>query len=153
MLQVKIILFFLIVSVAGGGYVYVQKLRADNAILKINTTKLETAVEQNEATIKQQTEDFAKVRTTLDTVQAQRNALESDKNTLVKKLSEHDFGQLAEARPGLVIQIVNKVSDNANRCMEIASGSPLTEEELAATKKSQINGECPSLANPNYVLQ
>ena len=151
MFQVKLIIFFLIVSVAGGGYVYVQKLRADNAILKINTTKLETAVEQNEATIKQQTEDFAKVRTTLDTVQAQRNALESDKNTLVKKLSEHDFGQLAEARPGLVVPIVNKVSDNANRCLEIASGSPLTEAELAATKKSQTNTECPRLANPNYV--
>ena len=151
MFQVKLIIFFLIISVAGGGYVYVQKLRADNATLKINTTKLEGAVEQNEATIKQQTEDFAKVRTTLDTVQAQRNALESDKNTLVKKLSEHDFGQLAEARPTLVVKIVNKVSDNANRCMEIASGSPLTEEELAATKKSQTNTECPRLANPNYV--
>ena len=61
MFQVKLIIFFLIVSVAGGGYVYVQKLRADNATLKINTTKLQGAVEQNEATIKQQTEDFEKV--------------------------------------------------------------------------------------------
>ena len=151
MFQVKLIIFFLIMGIAGGGYVYVQKLRADNAILKINTTKLETAVEQNEQTIKQQTEDFAKVRTTLDTVQAQRNALESDKNTLVKKLSEHDFGQLAEARPELVVKIVNKEMANARRCFEIASGSPLTESETNATKKSQINGECPSLANPNYV--
>ena len=56
MFQVKLIIFFLIVSVAGGGYVYVQKLRADNATLKINTTKLQGAVEQNEATIKQQTD-------------------------------------------------------------------------------------------------
>ncbi len=58
MFQIKIIIFLLIISVAGGGYVYVQKLRADNATLKINTTKLEGAVEQNEATIKQQTEKF-----------------------------------------------------------------------------------------------
>ena len=151
MFQVKLIIFFLIISVAGGGYVYVQKLRADNAILKINTTKLETAVEQNEQTIIQQQADFEKVRTTLDTVEAQKDALQSDKDTLVNKLSEHDFGQLAEARPTLVVKIVNKVSDNANRCMEIASGSPLTEEELAATKKSQTNTECPRLANPNYV--
>ena len=48
MFQVKLIIFFLIVSVDGGGYVYVQKLRADNATLKINTTKLQGAVEQNE---------------------------------------------------------------------------------------------------------
>ena len=41
--------------------------------------------------------------------------------------------------------------DNANRCMEIASGSPLTEEEIAVTKKSKANLDCPRLANPNYV--
>ena len=151
MFQVKLIIFFLIVSVAGGGYVYVQKLRADNAILKINTTKLETAVEQNEATIKQQTENFEKVRTTLTTVQDQKDDLQSDKDVLIKKLSEHDFGQLAEARPTLVVKIVNKERDNANRCMEIASGSPLTEEEIAVTKKSKANLDCPRLANPNYV--
>ena len=151
MFQVKLIIFFLIIGIAGGGYVYVQKLRADNAILKINTTKLETAVEQNEQTIIQQQADFEKVRTTLDTVEAQKDALQSDKDTLVNKLSEHDFGQLAEARPGLVVGIVNKEMDNANRCIEIATGSPLTESEINATKKSQINGECPSLANPNYV--
>ena len=151
MFQVKLIIFFLIISVAGGGYVYVQKLRADNTTLKINTTKLEGAVEQNEATIKQQTEDFEKVRTTLTSVQDQKDDLQSDKDVLIKKLSEHDFGQLAEARPALVVKIVNKERDNANRCMEIASGSPLTEEEIAVTKKSKANLDCPRLANPNYV--
>ena len=104
MFQVKLIIFFLIVSVAGGGYVYVQKLRADNATLKINTTKLQGAVEQNEATIKQQTEDFEKVRTTLASVRDNRDDLQSDKDVLIKKLSEHDFGQLAEARPALVVK-------------------------------------------------
>ena len=37
------------------------------------------------------------------------------------------------------------------RCVEIASGAPLTEKEKTATKKSEINSECPSIANPNYV--
>ena len=151
MFQVKLIIFFLIISVAGGGYVYVQKLRADNATLKINTTKLQGAVEQNEATIKQQKEDFEKVRTTLDTIKVQKDILQSDKDTLVNKLSKHDFGQLAEARPDVAVGIVNKEMDESNRCVEIATGSPLTESETNATKKSQTNGECPSLANPNYV--
>ena len=151
MFQVKLIIFFLIVSVAGGGYVYVQKLQADNATLKINTTKLQGAVEQNEATIKQQTQNFEKVRTTLTAVQEQKDALQGDKDDLAKKLQRHDLGQLAYNKPGLVVKIINKASNNANRCIEIATGSPLTEDEIAATKKSQINGECPSLANPNYV--
>ena len=151
MFQVKLIIFFLIVSVAGGGYVYVQKLRADNATLKINTTKLQGAVEQNEATIKQQTENFERVRDTLADVRDNRADLQADKDVLIKKLSEHDFGQLAEARPTLVVKIVNKERGNAKRCMEIASGSPLTEEEIAVTKKSKANLDCSRLANPNYV--
>ena len=51
-MQFKIIMFFIILSLAGGGYAYLQKLQKDNAILKINTTKLESAVSQNEEVIK-----------------------------------------------------------------------------------------------------
>ncbi len=48
-------------------------------------------------------------------------------------------------------KVINKASKSAKRCVEIASGAPLTEEEKNATKKSEINRECPSIANPNYV--
>ena len=30
-------------------------------------------------------------------------------------------------------------------------GAELTDKEKAATKKSEINRECPSIANPSYV--
>ena len=48
-------------------------------------------------------------------------------------------------------RIINKGGKNAARCIELASGAEHTEEELKATLKSQINPECPALANPNYV--
>ena len=47
-------------------------------------------------------------------------------------------------------RIINKGGKNAARCIELASGAEHTEEELKATLKSQINPECPALANPNY---
>ena len=47
-------------------------------------------------------------------------------------------------------KIINSASERAQRCVEIASGAPLTEQEINATKKSEINTECPSIANPNY---
>ena len=150
-MQFKIIMFFIIISLAGGGYAYLQKLQKDNAILKINTTKLESAVSQNELVIKTQAKDFEQVRTTLSTVQKQKDELQGDKDNLSKKLQRHDLGQLAYNKPGLVVKIINKASANATRCIAIATGSPLTEDEVNAVKKSQINGECPSLANPNYV--
>ena len=48
-------------------------------------------------------------------------------------------------------RIINKGGEAASRCIEIASGAELTEQEINATKKSEINRECPSIANPNYV--
>ena len=124
----------------GGGYLYVKKLQKDNAILKVNQIKLETAVEDNNQVIEQQTADLKKIRSTLEVIEESNKRLQEDKDKLSNRLSKHDIGNLAENKPGLVERIINKASDSAVRCMEIASGSPLTEEELNGSP----NRECPS---------
>ena len=62
-----------------------------------------------------------------------------------------DFGKLAIEKTETIQRIINGASDKVLRCVEIAGGAPLTEQEINATKKSEINKECPSIANPNYV--
>ena len=140
MLQIKIILALVLLAGAGGGYLYVTKLQKDNAILKTNQVKLETAVAESNQVIEQQSKDLKKIRSTLKEVEELNDRLQEDKNSLNKRLGKHDIGNLAENKPGLVEKIINKASDSAARCMEIASGSPLTEEELNGTP----NRECPS---------
>ena len=140
MLQFKIALALIMLAGAGGGYLYVKKLQKDNLTLKINQSKLETAIDDNNKVIEQQTEDLKKIRSTIEEVQNLNKKLQSDKDNLSKKLGKHDIGELAEKKPGLVEKIINKASDSAVRCMEIASGSPLTEEELNGAP----NRECPS---------
>ena len=125
---------------AGGGYLYVTKLQKDNAILKSNQIKLESAVEDQKSVIQQQTQDLKKIRDTLTKVEETNKKLQADRDSLNKRLGKHDIGNLAENKPGLVEKIINKASDSAARCVEIASGSPLTEEELNGTP----NRECPS---------
>ena len=125
---------------AGGGYLYVQKLQKDNAILKENQLKLENAVEDQKQVIEQQAEDFRKIRNTLNKLEEVNKKLEQDKADLSKRLGKHDIGNLAENKPKLVEKIINGASKSAARCVEIASGSPLTEEELNGTP----NRECPS---------
>ena len=61
-----------------------------------------------------------------------------------------DFGQLAVAKPESIARAINLGTTRALRCIEIASGAPLTEEEKRANTPSEINKECPSIANPNY---
>ena len=140
MLQIRLALILIILASAGGGYWYVQKLQKDNAILKSNQVKLETAVAESNQVIEQQSKDLKKIRSTLKEVEELNDRLQSDKDSLNKRLGKHDIGNLAENKPGLVEKIINKASDSAARCVEIASGSPLTEEELNGTP----NRECPS---------
>ena len=140
MLQIRLALILIILASAGGGYWYVQKLQKDNAILKSNQVKLETAVAESNQVIEQQSKDLKKIRSTLKEVEELNDRLQADKDSLNKRLGKHDIGNLAENKPGLVEKIINKASDSAARCVEIASGSPLTEEELNGAP----NRECPS---------
>jgi len=140
MLKIKLLMVLIMLAGVGGGYLYVKKLQKDNAILKVNQIKLETAVEDNNQVIEQQTADLKKIRSTLEVIEESNKRLQEDKDKLSNRLSKHDIGNLAENKPGLVERIINKASDSAVRCMEIASGSPLTEEELNGSP----NRECPS---------
>ena len=138
--SLKIGLVLVMLAGAGGGYLYVQKLQKDNATLKANAIKLESAVEDQKAVIESQAADFKKIRSTLDKLEQENAKLQKDKQDLSKRLGKHDIGNLAENKPGLVERIINGASKSAARCVEIASGSPLTEEELNGTP----NRECPS---------
>ena len=138
--SLKIGLVLVMLAGAGGGYLYINKLQKDNATLKSNQIKLESAVEDQKQVIEQQAEDFRKIRNTLDKLEEVNKKLEQDKADLNKRLGKHDIGNLAENKPKLVEKIINGASKSATRCVEIASGSPLTEEELNGTP----NRECPS---------
>ena len=138
--SLKIGLVLVMMAGAGGGYLYVQKLQKDNATLKSNQIKLESAVEDQKNVIESQAADFKKIRGTLDKLETENAKLKKDKDSLTKRLGKHDIGNLAENKPGLVERIINGASKSATRCAEIASGSPLTEEELNGTP----NRECPS---------
>ena len=70
--------------------------------------------------------------------------------SLENRLSRHDIGASGVAKPSLTEKILNNATKNAQRCLEIFSGSPLTEKELSATKPSEINNECWRTANPNF---
>ena len=139
-------------AIAGGGF-YVVKLQRDNAILKANAIKLESAVAEQQELITSQKEDFKEILAANQKMNELVSVLKKDLDDLDKRFNKknRDVGKLAIAKTESIERITNGASALAMRCVEIASGSPLTEDEKNATKKSQINSECPSIANPNYV--
>ena len=147
-----IIMAVVFIGISGVG-VYVMKLRSDNAILQANQIQLELSIESQKQVIEKKKQDFSKILKANKKMNTLVNNLQKDINALDKRFNKgaRDFGKLAKEKPKLVEKLINKGSIRAGRCIEIAGGSPLTEKELLATKKSEINTECPSIANPNYI--
>ena len=142
----------LISGIAGAG-IYVMKLKADNATLKANQLKLETAITEQNKVLEQQKKDFNAIMESNKKLNVLVNTFKKDLNDLDKRFTKknRDIGKLSIKRTESMERIVNKGGKNAARCIELASGAEHTEEELKATLKSQINPECPALANPNFV--
>ena len=149
MIKVVIVLILLMGSGGYGAYAWITKLQSDNKVLQVNQSKLEGAVAEQEVAIKQQAANAAQIQAANSELREQQAVLQKDKKNLAKKLGRHELDILAENKPGLVVRIINRASKNEMRCFEIQTGSPLTHDELAARKKSESNGECPELANPN----
>ena len=148
----------LMLASLAGGVAYVYKLKADNAVLKENAIKLEMAVTSQQEVIAQQKKDFDNILQANKelndlklTLQNELKALDDKFNKTNASGKKRDIGNLAMAKSKVIQKIINRASENAQRCVEIAMGSPLTEKEKNATKKSQINSECPSIANPSYI--
>ena len=147
-----IITILLITGIAGAG-MYVMKLRADNATLKANQIQLEKGIEEQNKVLEQQKADFDAIMESNKKLNVLIQTFKQDLDELDKRFNKkkRDIGKLAIERTEAIERIINKGSENAKRCVELASGAEHTEDELKATRKSQINPECPSLANPSYV--
>ena len=151
--QIKMVITIVLMAGIAGAGMYVMKLRADNATLKANQIQLETAITEQNKVLEQQKEDFTAILESNKKLNVLINTFKKDLQDLDKRFTKknRDIGKLAIERTKSIERIINKGSANAARCVELASGAKHTEEELKATLKSEINPECPSLANPNYV--
>ena len=122
-----------------------------------NAVMLEGSIKSQQVTIEKQIEEAKIINQANLELRETHSKLRSEYKELDKKFTEKANGEarsisdLALKKSTLMERVINNATANALRCAEIAMGSTLTEEELNATKKSQINPECPSLANPNFV--
>ena len=151
--QIKMVLTLIMVMGLAGAGIYVMKLRADNATLKANQVKLETAITEQTKVLEQQKKDFDAIMESNKKLNVLINTFKKDLQDLDKRFTKknRDIGKLSIQRTDSMERIINNGGKNAARCIELASGAEHTEAELKATLKSQINPECPALANPNFV--
>ena len=153
---IKAVTSLVIVLVIGFGLWYVTNLKANLAISQANEQKLKDAAEVQSQYIETLKQDFEQIQSINQDIVENKAKLDKQIKELKTKFNQskngnpRDFGVLAIAKPRPIERIINRASNNVNRCFEIVSGSPLTEKEINAKLKSESNNECPSIANPNY---
>ena len=156
--SIKIAMIVVALATAGGGFLHYKNVKADLETAKANNILLEASIDGQKAVIAQQANDFKSILAANEKLQAQNKVLSNEFKALDESFNKingagkvRDIGKLAVERSSSVERVINGATKKAMRCVEIAMGAPLTEKEINATKKSQINSECPSIANPNYV--
>ena len=153
---IKLVMIVIIVTILAGGFYYVTGLRADLAVSEINNQKMLEAVDLQQAAIQQMRAEQEAIRAANEELAKTVRSANQDMSALRDRFSTNadgssrDIGQLALAKPESIQRAINRGTTNALRCIEIASGAPLTEQERRANTPSEINKECPSIANPNY---
>jgi len=154
--MIKAVAILITVMIVASGLWYVTGLRADLAVSRENARQMTEAVAQQQAAMAQMQAEQAQIRELNNQLNTQIQLQNRDMANLQDRFQRdaagnvRNFGGMAAQRPEALERAVNRGTVNALRCLEIASGSPLTSAELAATKPSEINRECPSLANPAY---
>lgn len=137
---------------SGAAYFYysttqtrIETLISDNSTLTSNVSELQKANQENINTIDNLNINFERVQTDYSELQSEFQEIRKQNAELRERLGEHDLEYLARNKPGLVENIINGASDDALRCFEILSGSPLTEDEKNAKSEKEFNSECPFL--------
>jgi len=153
-LQITAVVVVLIITLLGlPAYYVVNKYTEQQATIiaiTADNAKLTRALASSEealAYLKADMKLIASVTETLNADFAKSRQLVID---LENRFVGHDLNTLAISDSKIIQDIVNKATADMFRCFEIASGAALTKKEINATKNSEINNQCPSIANPNY---
>ena len=134
----------IIITILAGGFYYVTGLRADLAVSEINNQKMLEAVEMQQAAITQMRAEQEAIRAANEELANTVKSANKDMSALKDRFGTNadgtarDFGQLAVAKPTSIERAINRGTTNALRCIEIASGAPLTEQERRAKSAAEF---------------
>ena len=138
MFKIKLMIYLLVALGAAGGFAYVYKLKADNAILKANQIQLETAITEQQEVLEVKELEFQFILEANKDLTAKLDAARRDNEELTKKFAKYDIAEWGMQNPERTAETINKAVADVNRCMEIASGSPVVEEDKENKQRKEL---------------
>ena len=100
--SLKIAFVLVILGIAGGGYMYVQKLQSDLETARANVARMEVAVQTSEASLKLVQEETVRLGELNGKLQNDLQKAEQYGDELRATLQRHNLTHLATKKPGLI---------------------------------------------------
>lgn len=140
---IKILTVLAIISVLGSGLYYVINLKANLEVERQNVVTLKESVQSQQILIDNLNNNILKIQEINNSMNISVSKLRVDLKNLNDRFNtksngqSRDFAGDAIAKPDVVTKVINSATVKANRCIEIATGSPLKDKET--------NSECQAL--------
>lgn len=148
-LAIKLIGLATLVVAGVALFFYIKALQAEVTIQKQNVDKLQIVVNQQKSVMDQMQKDFAKIQAIQKDLGTQIQKAQGDVTQLSKTFNQskatkkpRNFTNIAEKKPGLIQILINNGTEQAARCNEVVTGSPLTADESAGKVRNTV---CPAL--------
>ena len=139
---------------AGAGYFYYTTTQETLMRQAADISTLKIAADEQGKTINQlliDSETMKVIAEKIDEAQKISQQVVNDLEKTFRKMTidgPRDIGNLAQARPDSIERIVNNGTDKVFRCMEISTGSILTEEERKEYDETGKLRNCPGTVLP-----
>ena len=135
-IRVYLIMFAAFTAFAGVAYWYYQQSQAAIKQYAENQAKLESALVSQQQVTQQLLDDIEIMESVITTINdefaksRQRVRELEDKFNRSADGSSRDIGELAEEKPALVENVINRATAKTFRCVELLSGAVIKPEEL-----------------------
>jgi chromosome segregation ATPase len=131
----------------------IATLLTENATLQENFKTLERANKQNVETIDQMDSLYSENLNNFNRLQQDFQTMRSRNNQLRERLNSAELNSRSLSSPQEMERSLNTSTRNSFRCMEILSGSPLTQRENASVNANDFNPECPWIFEQRVLIQ
>ena len=135
---IKIAIILAVLSLAGGGFVYVKGLQADLATSEANNVVLENIKAEQDAVIEQMKKDFEAINKAKAELETALAAAEKDNKNLASKFAKYDIALWGMQNPEAAEKTINRAVRHVNRCIEVASGAPVEPKDFYNRQCEQL---------------
>ena len=133
---IKIAIAAILFSIVSGGYFYIQALEGKLEAAAEVQQRMEGVITQQKMVMEQTQRDLKRMGEINQEVAAKAQAAQNEVNVLNRKFSRLD--NIAKNPPSDTERRVNRGTQDALRCNELVTGSPLTADEKSGKIKNNI---------------